>query len=82
MIVVDTPGFGDSYGRDTQHIARMILSLKEIGYVHSFLLVVSYEEPRINEQLKDTIKLFSQIFGPEFIKNVLLVFTKFRENDD
>jgi predicted GTPase len=27
-IVIDTPGIGDSEGRDTENIAKMVLSLK------------------------------------------------------
>ena len=51
IIVLDTPGFGDSKGRDTGHIANVVCSLKQIGYVHSFLIILNSEEPRLNEQL-------------------------------
>jgi predicted GTPase len=41
LIVIDTPGFGDSKGRDTKHIANMVISLKNIGYVHSFIITIN-----------------------------------------
>jgi hypothetical protein len=39
------------------------------------------EEPRLNEQLQATIKIFSQMFGTEFFKNAMLVFTKFSQDE-
>ena len=59
VIVIDTPGIGDSRNRDTKHIAMMVNGLKEIGYVNAFGIVLNYQEPRLSEQLQDTIKLFS-----------------------
>jgi predicted GTPase len=76
VIVVDNPGFGDSKGRDTKHISDIVKKLRLIGYVHSFLIVMSPER-RFDQQLQATITLFSQMFGAEFFKNAMLVFTKF-----
>jgi hypothetical protein len=76
FIVLDCSGFGNSTGSDTQHIAEIVKKLRIILYVHSFVIVLSSEK-RFNQQLQSTITLFSQMFGPEFFKNVLLVFTKF-----
>lgn len=65
FIVVDCPGFGDSKGRDTQHIADIVKKLRVIRYVHTFVIVISSEE-RFNQQLQSTITLFSQMFGADF----------------
>ena len=81
VIVLDTPGFGDSKHRDTEHIANVVCGLKQIGYVHSFLIILNAEEPRLNEQLQATIKIFSQMFGIEFFKNAMLVFTHFFQDE-
>ena len=51
VLVLDTPGIGDTKNRDTKHIAEMVVRLKEIGYVHTFLIVFNYEEPRFSEPL-------------------------------
>ena len=51
VIVIDTPGFGDSKNRDTQHIARMVFSLKQVGYVNTFLIVLNSQQPRFDEEL-------------------------------
>jgi predicted GTPase len=37
--LLDTPGLGDSEGRDGQHIAEMVEKLKERKYVNAFLIV-------------------------------------------
>jgi predicted GTPase len=39
FIAIDTPGLGDSEGRDTQHIANMVAKLKELKSVNGFLIV-------------------------------------------
>lgn len=49
VMIIDTPGIGDSEGRDTEHIANIVNGLKQIGYVHTFLIVINSEEPRFNE---------------------------------
>jgi predicted GTPase len=79
-IIIDTPGIGDSKGRDTANIANMVVDLKTIGYVHTFIIAINSEEPRMSEHLQATIKLFSQMFSKDFFKNVLVCFTKFNNS--
>jgi len=76
-IILDTPGLGDSKGRDTELIANMVVDLKVIGYVNLFIITINSQEPRFNEQLNSSIKLFAQMFGEDFFNNVLICFTKF-----
>ncbi len=40
-IVFDTPSIGDSRNRDTRHVEIMLRGLKEMGYVHSFLIIIN-----------------------------------------
>jgi predicted GTPase len=77
IIVVDTPGIGDSRNLDTKHINEMVLGLKNVGYVNAFVLVMNAAEPRLSEQMQETIRLYSQMFSTEFFRNALLVFTRF-----
>ena len=81
VIVIDTPGTGDSKGRDTKHIAEMVVGLKNARFVHAFPIVVNSAEPRLSDQLQETLTLFSQMFSPEFFRNALLVFTRFAHDD-
>eukprot|EP00347_Sterkiella_histriomuscorum_P016428 403353215 len=77
LLVLDTPGIGDSMSRDTNHITNMVQRLKCVGYVNTFLIALSSQEPRFNELLKQSFMIFQEMFGDEFFKNVLLCFTRF-----
>jgi predicted GTPase len=76
-VFIDTPGLGDSQGRDTEHIAEIVASLKKLGFVHCFVLVLNSQDPRFNEQLQQAIKLYIAMFGEDFVKNLILCFTRF-----
>ena len=51
VIVIDTPGIGDSRNNDAAHIHDIVVSLKLIGYVHTFLITINSQNPRFDEQL-------------------------------
>lgn len=74
---IDTPGIGDSEGRDTENIASIVECLKRVGYVHTFAIVINSEEPRFNDQLQQTITLFISMFGEAFLTHTMLCFTKY-----
>ena len=38
---IDTPGLADTKGRDTKHIAEMVVKIKELKYVNAFLIVLN-----------------------------------------
>eukprot|EP00347_Sterkiella_histriomuscorum_P001044 403373553 len=80
LLVLDTPGLGDSESRDSNHIANMVQSLKSVGYVNTFLLVINSQEPRFNEMLKESFKIFESMFGGDFYKNIQFCFTRFFYN--
>ena len=81
VLVLDTPGMGDTQTRDTKNIAGMLVRLQELGYVNAFLLVLNCEAPRLSEQTQDHIRLYSEIFGKRFFENVMLVFTRFSRSE-
>lgn len=54
--VIDTPGYGDSGGRDEIHIKEIVLFLQEdINFVNAFLLVYNAEAPRLDQQAFEMI---------------------------
>ena len=55
----------------------MVMNLKLIGFVDTFIITINSQDCRFNEQLDSTIKLFSQMFSSDFFHNVLVCFTKF-----
>jgi predicted GTPase len=40
-LIIDTPGYGDTEGRDSIHTAKMILSLKSIKTVNAFIVCLN-----------------------------------------
>lgn len=71
---------GDTQGRDTNHIAEIVTSLKKLGFVHCFILVLNSQERRFNEQIQQAIKLYIAMFGEEFVQNLLLCFTHYGQD--
>ena len=49
IIVIDTPGIRYSEGNDTEHIANMVYSLKIVGFVNTFIIIINSEDLRLNE---------------------------------
>mmetsp|Transcript_40779 Transcript_40779/g.73662 ORF Transcript_40779/g.73662 Transcript_40779/m.73662 type:complete len:844 (-) Transcript_40779:67-2598(-) len=74
---VDSPGLGDSEGRDNQHVNAMVSFLKEqVKQVHVFLILFNGMEPKLNSHLKSMLLQFKDIFGEEFLRNVMIGFTR------
>jgi predicted GTPase len=48
-LIIDTPGFGDTEGRDSQHLAEMVIALKAIKRVNTFIVCLNSEDVRIDE---------------------------------
>ena len=74
-LVIDTPGFGDSEGRDSKHIAEMVLALKAVKRVHAFVVCLNSSDVRISENKQGYLKLIQEIFGPKFFENVIIAYT-------
>jgi len=67
---VDTPGFG------IETVPRVVKALRDnISFVDAFALVLNFttEVPSETESLQRIVDLYQTIFGPSFIKNVILV---------
>lgn len=74
---VDTPGLGDSAGRDAENIAGLAERLKaEVRYVHAFVVVFNSQEPRLNAHLKEMLTTFKQMFGEGFLRHMMICFTR------
>ena len=82
VIIIDNPGLGDSQNRDTKHIQQTINVVKNIGYVHNFLIVINSQSPRFDEQLQTTIQLYIDMFSEKFFSNVQVCLTRFRTDQN
>jgi len=76
VMIVDTPGHGDSSGRDSQHIVAMVESLKSVQYATVFIIVFNGQAPRYDEPLQSMLNTFVQVFGKDFFKHTMLAFSR------
>ena len=54
---MDTPGFGDSSGRDNQLIAEMMEILDtELGFTNTIVLLIDGNTPRFSSGLSDMLR--------------------------
>ena len=55
---------------------------KKVKWVHVFGIVIDANDVRYTRQFNTFFKLFGDIFGKQFWKNVVIVVTKWSFNDD
>ena len=76
--LIDTIGFDDpSTDNDAETIAELIDKLKNAcDHVNCFVLAVNGQNPRLDGSLVAMIRLFEGMFGPNFWKQMVVVFTR------
>ena len=75
ITVIDTPGTGDTEGRDCEHGITLAQEIKRIGSIDAFILLFKGTDTRFNQPMQDQIKLYMNIFGPEMWNNTITEFT-------
>ena len=81
--VVDTPGFGDSEGRDNQFIVEMMDVLKnDLGYTNIITLVIEGSTPRFGEALYNMLRQMTSIFGNEWWDFMVVGVSKWSYDQD
>lgn len=73
--IIDTPGLGDSRGKDVHNITQMLRTLTKIGSVNAFCILFNGGMPRMSDQLRDMLEIFAGCFGSGFFNNAMCVFT-------
>jgi len=74
ITVVDTPGFGMRKDEEEETITKVVEALRdEVQYVNAFAIVLPRSANRESRALKNIINLYKSIFGPGFLRNVILV---------
>lgn len=74
ITVIDTPGFGMRKEEEEETITKVVEALREdVKYVDAFAIVLKRTENRQSRSLQNIINLYQTIFGPAFLKNVILV---------
>jgi GTP-binding protein EngB required for normal cell division len=75
--IVDTPGFGDTRGRDVdkEHTKKIVDCIKGLQHIHSIVLVISGREARLTTQLKYVLTEICAILPKDAKNNIVVVFT-------
>jgi len=83
ITVVDTPGMGMDNPEETLSTETIVTKLRdEIKYVHAFAML--YNSQGDNRPLKERLAVFRHyinIFGEDFLKNVIIVATRWGYNE-
>jgi len=83
ITVVDTPGLGMDLDEDSSTAKKIVQKLKnEIKYVNAFVMIYKKDANRgLNGRLA-VIKHYMEIFGNDFLDNVVFVASFWRYNED
>ena len=63
VTIMDTPGIGDSEGRNCEHAVEISKSVNKLGDVNVFLLLIKSDSNRIDAFLQSQLNLFEEMFG-------------------
>merc|ERR1711934_160416 len=76
--LIDTIGFDDpDTDDDAKIIAELVLKLKNgCDFVNLFVIAVNGQNPRLDGSLLGMIKIFEGMFGQDFWKQVVVLFTR------
>merc|ERR1711934_1117914 len=76
--LIDTIGFDDpDKDDDAKIIAELVLRLKHgCDFVNLFIIAVNGQNPRLDGSLLGMIKIFEGMFGQDFWKQVVVLFTR------
>ena len=81
LSLIDTTGFKDPM-KNAEIILDLVTKLKnKVDYINTFVIAVIFTEPRLDESLVTMIKSLEEMFGKEFWKQTLIVFTNRRDVD-
>lgn len=74
-ILVDTPGYKDTIGRDNQHFNNLAQYLYGCGGVDIFLLIMNGTNPRFDGNTQEMLKYYKQFFGGKFWEHLVIIMT-------
>ncbi|CAG0914694.1 unnamed protein product [Notodromas monacha] len=80
--IFDTPGHGDADGRDCSFRESIAESMRKERYVDAFVWVKNFEEPRFDHQDASFFNVFSEMFGPCFMQNVVVILARYNYSAD
>ena len=80
--IVDTPGYGDSEGRDKEFGNQLIKYLHGCGGVNLFGLFFDLASARFDQTFQNLLKYYERILSKKFWKHCIIICTKSDAVDD
>jgi len=76
LVAYDTPGLGDTFGRDPETLKQIAETIEahERGHLNAFLFTVKAEE-RFDQRLQRQLRVLEYVFGPGIWDHFILTFT-------
>lgn len=78
--IIDTPGHGDGYGKNHEMREALVSGIRKEKFINVFIWVKNSQSPRVDSQDTEFLDIFGKIFGPAFMKNMIVVFTRFDQS--
>jgi len=78
VCVIDTPGYGGGEGNTARHIVNMANFIIANTEVQVFVLVLNYQLPRLDEDLRNFFQLITSMYpGKPWLDHLCVVWTRF-----
>lgn len=81
IMVIDTPGFSDSEGRDEDNLRKILENLKK-EKIDLILVILNFTEPRLNSKIQQLIRILCQVFPRNLAYHIGFVFTFYDHNKE
>lgn len=84
ITLIDTPGVGDTQGRDCVHGVDIGKKVKQLSPIDAFVLIMKGQGiTRFTQPLQDQLAFYQELFGDDFWKNMIIEisFWRSRESD-
>eukprot|EP00406_Dinophysis_acuminata_P010327 CAMPEP_0179238820 /NCGR_PEP_ID=MMETSP0797-20121207/15146_1 /TAXON_ID=47934 /ORGANISM="Dinophysis acuminata, Strain DAEP01" /LENGTH=514 /DNA_ID=CAMNT_0020946131 /DNA_START=24 /DNA_END=1569 /DNA_ORIENTATION=- len=79
--MVDTPGLNDPRpGADNRHLSQMTCELMKQRHMNAICLVLNGDKHRLPNSTRTLMRLFSHVFGGDYWKNVMVVYTHWSQD--
>ena len=75
VTIIDTPGVGDSFGRDCTNAMNTAAFVKSLNSIDAFVFLLRGTTTRIGPGLQNHIKRFVEMFGQDFWRKLVIEVT-------
>ena len=83
VTLIDTPGAGDSKGKDYQHAIEMVKMLEgTIKTINLFVIMLKGTDRRFDSHMLTVLRLYEEIFGKEMWRSLLVEISYWKHSEE